>query len=80
MRILVADDDPSSRFMLEDALTEWGYDVTSVDNGTDAINTLFMEDAPRLCIVDWLMPEPTALRSSRHYATIRSIHLHTSSC
>ena len=36
MRVLVADDDRLQRSLLETALSSWGYDVTSVENGMQA--------------------------------------------
>ena len=36
-RILVADDEPTIRFLLEKILTAEGYQVTTVANGDDAL-------------------------------------------
>lgn len=55
MRILVADDDPISRRILQGILTEWGYEVTVASNGTEAWK-LLQQDAPELAILDWVMP------------------------
>ena len=55
-RILVAEDDPVSRRMLEAFLTKWGYQVVSVANGSDALRILEAEDAPPLAVLDWMMP------------------------
>ncbi|MEX0717463.1 MAG: diguanylate cyclase [Planctomycetaceae bacterium] len=56
MRMLIAEDDPVSRLRLEKALANWGYKVTSVDNGDAAWEILDREDAPRLALLDWVMP------------------------
>ena len=56
MKILIAEDDLTSRLILENMLTKWGYDVVSATNGTDAWGKLQEEDAPRLLILDWMMP------------------------
>ncbi len=37
LRVLVADDDADIRELLRDALTEWGYDVTAVASGQEAV-------------------------------------------
>jgi diguanylate cyclase (GGDEF)-like protein len=55
-RILVAEDDPVSRRVLEAFLTKWGYEVILAANGTDALETLEKHDAPRLAVLDWMMP------------------------
>jgi CheY-like chemotaxis protein len=56
MRILIAEDDVTSRLILENMLTKWGYDVVSATDGTDAWKKLQEEDAPKLAILDWMMP------------------------
>ncbi len=56
MKILVADDDLLSRRLLEATLTAWGYDVVLACNGAAACAALQGDEAPRLAIVDWMMP------------------------
>ena len=56
MRILIAEDDPVSRRMLEAFLKKWGYDVLVATNGTEAWDWLQQADAPKLAILDWMMP------------------------
>jgi diguanylate cyclase (GGDEF)-like protein len=56
MRILIAEDEPSFRRLLEEKLTRWGYDVIVADNGDAALRILQSEDPPRLAILDWMMP------------------------
>jgi len=57
MRILVAEDDAISRTLLERTLQRAGYAVVSVENGAQAIAELVKHDAPRLALLDWIMPE-----------------------
>lgn len=57
MRILIAEDDPISRRLLEATLKRWTYDVLVTQDGTAALSALTAEDAPRLAILDWMMPE-----------------------
>ncbi|MCP5052856.1 MAG: response regulator transcription factor [bacterium] len=56
MRILVAEDEVTSRLILEKVLTKWGYDVTTAVDGTDAWEKMQEEDAPALALLDWVMP------------------------
>ncbi len=56
MKILVAEDSPSSRLALENLLKNWGYSVVSVDNGDDAWEMLQTSKAPNLVLLDWVMP------------------------
>ncbi len=56
MRVLIADDSTISRRLLEAALQKWDYDVVVASNGSEAWDQLQSEDAPRLAILDWMMP------------------------
>jgi diguanylate cyclase (GGDEF)-like protein len=57
MKILIADDDPVSRRLLEKTLLRAGYDVLAVPNGMAAAEQLCKPDGPRLALLDWEMPE-----------------------
>jgi two-component system cell cycle response regulator len=56
MQILVADDDPVSRKMLQLLAPRWGYEVIAVRDGESAWQHLREETGPRLAILDWMMP------------------------
>jgi two-component system, cell cycle response regulator len=56
MRVLIADDDDVLRHILETTLTKWGYEVMVARNGLEAWRLLQGNDAPRLAILDWIMP------------------------
>jgi two-component system cell cycle response regulator len=55
-RVLIAEDDPVSRRLLESFLVKWGYDVTIVADGLEALRLLESAEAPRLAVLDWMMP------------------------
>jgi diguanylate cyclase (GGDEF)-like protein len=55
-KILIAEDDPVSRRVLEVFLVKRGYNVITVANGTDALRELDDNVAPRLAVLDWMMP------------------------
>ncbi|MCE5324530.1 EAL domain-containing protein [bacterium] len=56
MRVLIAEDDPVSRRLLQALLTKWGYEVIVACDGEQAWNVLKDDDTPRLAIIDWMMP------------------------
>ena len=56
MKILIADDEPVSRRLLQLTLIKWGYEVIAVSDGDEAWSALQQEDAPALAILDWVMP------------------------
>ena len=65
MKILIAEDDLISRRILEAVLTKWGYDVISVSNGNDAIERLLEPGAPKLVLLDWIMPDKDGVQVCR---------------
>ena len=54
--VLIAEDDPISRRVLESCLRKWNYRVTVLENGLDAWSVLQQKDAPQMVILDWMMP------------------------
>ena len=56
MKILIADDEAVSRRMLQRLLTKWGYEVVTVADGKTAWEQLYAPDAPRIALLDWMMP------------------------
>lgn len=56
MKILIAEDDPVSRRLLEATLIKWGYEVVVTDDGAEAWEALQQADAPSVAILDWMMP------------------------
>ncbi|MGH9397284.1 MAG: GGDEF domain-containing response regulator [Terriglobia bacterium] len=56
MRILIAEDDPVSRRVLQAHLSKWGYEVEATRDGQEAWEALRKEGAPQLAILDWMMP------------------------
>jgi len=56
MKILVAEDDSTSRSILGAVLVKLGYDVVSVADGNEAWEELKKVDPPRIAVLDWDMP------------------------
>jgi DNA-binding response OmpR family regulator len=65
MRILIAEDDPVSRLMLTATLQKWQYEVITTADGASALKALQAADAPKLAILDWMMPELDGLEVCR---------------
>src|SRR5271169_2192380 len=57
MNVLIADDDPVSRRLLQVSLSNAGYQVAVASNGAEALRLLEQNDGPRLAVLDWMMPE-----------------------
>jgi phosphoserine phosphatase RsbU/P len=73
MKVLLAEDDPVSRRMLEVLLGKWGHEVVLAGNGAEALQILQGHDAPRLAILDWMMPHVDGVEVCRQ---LRKNHSH----
>jgi len=65
VKIMIAEDDPVSRRLLEAFLSKWGYDVVATCNGSEAWAVLNEPEAPSLVISDWMMPNIDGLELCR---------------
>ena len=73
MKILIAEDDPVSRRLLQAALIKWGYEVIVTTNGKEALAALQQPEAPSLLLLDWLMPEMDGVEVSREVRKIAAL-------
>ncbi len=64
-RILIAEDDLTSRNILAALLKKNGYVVVETCNGAEAWAEMQKPDAPKLVILDWMMPEMDGLEVCR---------------
>jgi two-component system cell cycle response regulator len=77
MRILIADDSIVSRHLLDATLRKWGYEVVVACDGNEAWQILQSDDAPKMAILDWMMPGmtgPEVCRKVRENAKEKDIY------
>jgi diguanylate cyclase (GGDEF)-like protein len=70
LRVLVAEDDPSSRLVLRAAVERLGHECRLAIDGDEAWR-LFQQDQPDVLITDWMMPGlngPELCRRARQHA------------
>jgi sigma-B regulation protein RsbU (phosphoserine phosphatase) len=65
MKVLVAEDDSTSRLMLSAVLKKWGFDPIMAADGAQAWQAMQEPDHPKLVILDWIMPEVDGLEACR---------------
>lgn len=65
MRILIAEDDFTCRSMLAAVLSKAGHEPVEVADGFQAWDALQQPDAPRVVILDWMMPDMDGLEVLR---------------
>lgn len=65
MRILIAEDEPDSRHLLEVIMRKWSYEVVSTRDGVEALEVLNSVEAPPLAVLDIMMPRMDGLEVCR---------------
>ena len=70
--VLIAEDDPISRHILESWFRRWGCQVTAVDNGLAAWEILQQANAPQMAVLDWMMPGVDGIELCRKSACAKS--------
>ena len=61
MRILIAEDDMTSRTVLAEVLRKRGHEVVATANGREAWEAMRAPGAPEMAVLDWMMPEMDGL-------------------
>lgn len=72
MKILIADDDLTTRMVIANALEKRNYDVIEANDGEEALNILTSEDPPLIGIIDWVMPFIDGLEVIRKIRAIKT--------
>jgi signal transduction histidine kinase len=65
VKVLIAEDEPVSRHLLQTYLQQWGHQVVAAPDGAAAWR-LFQESDFPLVLSDWVMPEMDGLELIRH--------------
>jgi len=72
MKILIAEDDFTSRMVLTGILQKFGHEVVTTENGAEAWLAMQQPDAARLAILDWMMPEMDGVEVCRRIRTLET--------
>jgi two-component system, cell cycle response regulator len=72
MKVLVAEDDPVSRKLVEMNLRKWDYEVVTASDGAWAWKELESEDRPMIVILDWMMPDLDGIDICRRLQALQS--------
>lgn len=75
LKVLIADDDAPTRILLRAAISQWGYTVEEARDGEEAFEKIMAkEDAPRLLILDWLMPKIDGIQLCEKTKSMQGYH------
>jgi two-component system, cell cycle response regulator len=72
VKVLIADDDRTSRRLLAAMVAKWGYDPLVAEDGGAAWKALQQPDHPRLVLLDWNMPVLDGLEVCRRLRALGS--------
>lgn len=72
MKILIAEDDATSRTLLAAVLKKWGFDPVVTEDGSAAWQAMQTPDAPQLVIADWNMPKMDGMQFCRKVRQLRT--------
>jgi DNA-binding response OmpR family regulator len=75
MKVLIVDDDPVARLMLESALRSLGHEVVATDSGESAWRELHRNPV-RVVVSDWMMPDIDGLELCHRIRTEGSEYIY----
>lgn len=70
MKLLIAEDEYTTRLTVQVVLEQWGYRVDSVEDGKAGWEILQKQDGPQIAILDWEMPGIDGLELCRKVKTL----------
>src|SRR5438445_2274626 len=74
LNVLIADDDGPTRILLRAAVKQWGYATVEARDGEEAWEILQHPDAPRLLILDWIMPKLSGIEVAKRIRQELTFH------
>jgi len=72
MKILIAEDNLTQQLMLKATCSELGYDPVVTGDGLTACEIMLKPDAPKLAIIDWMMPGMDGVEVCRKIREVKS--------
>jgi len=65
VRVLIADDEATSRHLIQVTLGGWGFEVLVAVDGDEALRVLEEPSPPEIALLDWMMPRVDGLEVCR---------------
>lgn len=69
MQVLIVDDSAVYRKLIGDHLRSWGFGVTLAETGAEAWRVLEQPEAPKLVLLDWVLPDVEGIDLCRRVRT-----------
>jgi len=71
VRVLIADDEATTRHLIQATLGNWGFEVLVAEDGTEALRILNELNPPEIALLDWVMPGVDGLEVCRRMRAAR---------
>jgi len=65
VRVLIADDEATTRHLIQVTLGNWGFEVLAAEDGTGALHIMTGANPPEIALLDWVMPGVDGLEVCR---------------
>jgi DNA-binding response OmpR family regulator len=65
VRVLIADDEATTRHLIQGTLGKWGFEVLAAEDGTAALDIMKGPNPPEIVLLDWVMPGVDGLEVCR---------------
>ncbi|MDO9543301.1 MAG: response regulator [Kiritimatiellia bacterium] len=72
MKLLIAEDDLTSQLMIKAMVAKAGYEPIVTGDGLSAYEILLKPDAPKLAVLDWMMPGMDGVEICRKIRELKS--------
>jgi DNA-binding response OmpR family regulator len=77
VKILIAEDEYTTRLMVQVCLENWGYSIESVEDGKKAWDIINQKNPPQIAVLDWEMPGISGIELCRKIKSLdRSSPIH----
>lgn len=73
MKLLIAEDDLTSQLMIKAMVAQAGYEPIVTGDGQSACEILLKPDAPKLAVLDWMMPGLDGVEVCRKVRKIKTL-------
>ena len=70
MRVLIVEDDRTTRRLLAGLIESWGHEAVVAENGAQALESFAKDLAPQLVLLDWMLPDANGLDLCRQIRTM----------
>ncbi len=73
MRVLITEDDKSIQLLLAKQIGRWGFEISTADDGQQAVDAVCRDDRPDIIVMDWMMPRLSGIEACQAIKSMRDL-------